>query len=123
MNKSGNVIAPSLEATSLSAAVKIPLDGRISLTDTDAAAGYPITGFSWALVYENLHRNAAIKSRDDAEQLVKFLHWVVTEGQNMNEKLSFARLPKDAQAVAIQMLKTLKYENEMIGEKVIASAR
>lgn len=119
INKSGNTINPSLEATSLSAAVRIPADGRVSLTNTDAPNGYPITGFAWALVYENLDRNAAITSQAEAEQLVAFLYWVITEGQNLNEGLSFARLPKDAQELAVKMLTTLKYQGQPVGQTVI----
>jgi phosphate transport system substrate-binding protein len=122
-NSSGNVIAPSLEATSLSAAVKIPADGRVSLTNTNAAKGYPITGFAWSLVYENLDKNAAIKSKDEAYQVAKFLYYVITDGQNINESLSFARLPKDAQELAVQMISTLKYNGENVGQQVIADVK
>lgn len=120
INQSGNTIDPSLEATSLAAAVRIPQDGRIMLTNSDAAQGYPIAGFAWALVYENLDRNQAIETRDEAVELTRFLYWVITEGQNINESLSFARLPADAQAVAEQMVGTLKWQGEPVGEQVIA---
>ncbi|TVR70513.1 MAG: phosphate ABC transporter substrate-binding protein PstS [Spirochaetaceae bacterium] len=123
INNSGNVIAPSLEATSLAAAVDIPADGRIMLTDSDAARGYPIAGFAWGLVYENLDRNDAITTREEAEELTRFLYWVVTEGQEINESLSFARLPVDAQAVAERMISTLKWNGEPLGEQVIADVR
>ncbi len=123
INKAGNTITPSLEATSLSAAVTIPADGRVSLTNTDAARGYPITGFAWVLVYENLDKNAAIKSLDKAEQVVKFLYWTITEGQNLNERLSFARLPADAQALAVRMLESTKYDGQVIGKRVIDQAK
>ncbi len=120
VNQSGNTIDPSLEATSLAAAVQIPEDGRIMLTNSDAAQGYPIAGFAWALVYENLDRNQAIETRDQAVELTRFLYWVITEGQSINESLSFARLPADAQAVAEQMVGTLKWQGEPVGEQVIA---
>lgn len=123
INSSGNVIAPSLEATSLAAAVTIPADGRIMLTNSDAAQGYPIAGFAWGLVYENLDRNDAITTREEAEELTRFLYWVVTEGQEINESLSFARLPDDAQAVAERMIGTLKWQGEPLGEQVIADVR
>ena len=123
INSSGNVIAPSLEATSLAAAVTIPADGRIMLTNSDAAQGYPIAGFAWGLVYENLDRNDAITTREEAEELTRFLYWVVTEGQEINESLSFARLPDDAQAVAERMIGTLKWQGEPLGELVIADVR
>ncbi|TVR91356.1 MAG: phosphate ABC transporter substrate-binding protein PstS [Spirochaetaceae bacterium] len=122
-NKSGNIIQPSFEATSLAAAVPMPSDGRIMITDTDAAQGYPIAGFAWALVYENLDRNPAITTRNQAEELTRFLYWAVTDGQDLNEPLSYARLPDDAQEVAINMISALKYEGANIGEQVIADVR
>lgn len=120
VNNSGNTIRPSLQATSLAAAVTIPQDGRIMLTDTDAAQGYPIAGFAWGLVYENLDENDAITTRTEAEELARFLYWVVTEGQNINESLSFARLPDDAQAVAVSMINSLKWQGDDLGAQVIA---
>ncbi len=119
INKRGHAIAPSLEATSLAAAVSIPPDGRVMLTDTDAPQGYPIAGFAWALVYENLDRNQAISTRDQAVELTRFLYWIVTEGQEMNEALSFARLPSDAQDLAVQMVESLTWNGEAIGRQVV----
>jgi phosphate transport system substrate-binding protein len=119
INNSGNVIEPSFEATSLAAAVEVPIDGRILLVDTDAARGYPIAGFAWGLVYENLDQNSAIATPEEAEELTRFLYWIVTDGQDMNESLSFARLPDDAQAVAEEMISTLKWNGENVGQQVI----
>ncbi|MFW5801749.1 MAG: phosphate ABC transporter substrate-binding protein PstS [Spirochaeta sp.] len=118
-NQSGNVIEPSLQATSLSAAVEIPEDGRVSLTNTSAPQGYPITGFCWALVYENMDANGAISNQGQAEQVAKFLYWIVTEGQDLNEGLSFARLPDDAQEIATQMISNLKYNDVPVGQQMI----
>lgn len=123
INSAGNTIDPSLQSTSLAAAVTIPEDGRIMVTNTEAAQGYPIAGFSWILVYENLEKNKAIGSRDQAAELVRFLYWIVTEGQNTNEGLSFARLPSDAQAIAERMISTLKYQGEALGQLVIADIK
>ena len=30
----------------------MPDDTRVSLTDTDAADGYPISGFTWLILYK-----------------------------------------------------------------------
>jgi phosphate transport system substrate-binding protein len=119
INKAGKTIAPSFDATSKAAAVKIPADGRIMITDTDAPQGYPIAGFAWALVHENLDRNKAIATRTQAEELIRFLYWIATDGQNMSESLSFSKLPSDAQAVVVQMISTLKFQGELLGQKVI----
>lgn len=119
INKSGNTIDPSLQATSQAAAVAIPEDGRIMVTNTSAPNGYPVAGFVWGLVYENMEKNTAIPTKDAAEQVVKFLYWVVTDGQDLNESLNFARLPKEAQERAVTMISSLKWEGENIGQKVI----
>jgi phosphate transport system substrate-binding protein len=123
INKAGKTIAPSFDATSKAAAVRIPTDGRIMITDTDAPEGYPIAGFAWALVHENLDRNKAIATKTQAEELIRFLYWIATDGQNMSESLSFSKLPADAQAVVVQMISTLKYQGELLGQKVIEDVK
>ena len=61
VNQSGNVIEPSLTATSLAADVPLPADTRLLITDTEAPDGYPIAGFAWMLMVENLDANNAIR--------------------------------------------------------------
>ena len=56
-NKQDVFVAPSLEATSLAANVAIPDDTRVSLTDTDAQQGYPISGFTWIIVFKEQNYN------------------------------------------------------------------
>jgi phosphate transport system substrate-binding protein len=51
-NKKGNFIKPSIASTSLAANTALPDDMKVDLTDTDAAEGYPISGFTWILVYQ-----------------------------------------------------------------------
>ncbi|HPO51088.1 MAG TPA: phosphate ABC transporter substrate-binding protein PstS, partial [Spirochaetota bacterium] len=51
-NKSGNYITPSLESTSKAAAIDIPDDTRVSITDTDASDGYPISSLTWIILYK-----------------------------------------------------------------------
>ena len=121
INKSGNTIVPSFAATSAAAAIEIPRDGRIMIVDTSAPKGYPIAGFSWTLVYQNLEANKSIATREDAIELIRFLLYVVTDGQKISEGLSFAPLPAEAQAVAVNMIKTLKYNGEDLGAKIVAA--
>ena len=122
INNSGNVIEPSLAATSLAAAVDLPADTRILVTDTDAPDGYPIAGFAWMLVYENLDANNAIQSRSQAEELVTFILWAVTEGQELSEQLSFSRIPEPVLALNLDMIRQMKWQGEDIGAQVLAAA-
>ena len=44
-NKAGNFITPNIASTSAAGNVQLPADAKVSLTNTDAADGYPISWF------------------------------------------------------------------------------
>ncbi len=119
INSAGNVIQPSFEATTEAANIELPDDTRILFTNTPAEYGYPIAGFAWMLVYENLDANRAIRTRREAEELVRFLAWSIVEGQELSEMLGFARLPEAAVEKSQQMIRQIKWENEFIGAEVL----
>lgn len=122
VNKSGNVIEPSLAATSLAADVPLPSDTRILVTDTDAADGYPIAGFAWMLMYENLDANNAISTREEAEELLKFVLWAITDGQDLAEPLAFSRIPAAVLELNLDMIRQMKWQGEDLGAQVLAEA-
>src|SRR5882757_3492366 len=51
-NKAGNYITPSIASVTAAANITIPADSKVSLTNTEAADGYPISGLSWVLIYK-----------------------------------------------------------------------
>ncbi len=119
INSSGNIIEPSFEATTEAANIKLPEDTRILFTNTPAEYGYPIAGFAWMLVYENLDANNAISNRGEAEELIKFLIWSITDAQEMSESLGFARLPDAAVEKNFAMIRRLKWRGELIGQEIL----
>jgi phosphate transport system substrate-binding protein len=119
VNKAGNTIKPSFEATSEAANIELPEDTRIIFTDTPAKTGYPIAGFTWMLVHENLEKNKAIKTKSEAEELIKFLVWSITDGQKLSEKLGYSKLPKAAVDRNKEMIRQLKWNGEEIGKKIL----
>jgi phosphate transport system substrate-binding protein len=119
INSSGNIIKPDFEATTAAANIELPDDTRILFTNTPAEYGYPIAGFAWMLVYENLDANRAIRSRREAEELINFLLYCITDGQGMSESLGFARLPEAALERNFDMIRRLKWKNEMIGRELL----
>lgn len=123
INSSGNVIEPSLAATSAAGDVELPEDTRILIVDTAHPDGYPISGFAWALFYENADRNAAFNSREEAEEAVRFLVWAVTEGQEYSEMLDFARLPAAAVESNLNRLAQVKWQGENIGQAIVDEVR
>lgn len=119
VNSSGKTIEPSYAATTEAANIELPEDTRVLFTNTPAADGYPIAGFAWMLVYENLDQNNAINSRVQAEELVHFLIWTITKGQELSETLGYARLPEAAVTRNIAMIRQLKWNGENIGSEIL----
>lgn len=99
-NKAGKFIKPTVATVSAAASdvSKIPADYRVSITDSAAAEAYPISSFTYLLVY--------IKQTDAAKgkALVDFLNWAMTEGQKISPSLNYSPLPE---ALVAKVQKTI----------------
>jgi len=109
-NKSGNFITPNIASTSAAGNIQLPADAKVSLTNTDAPEGYPISGFTWALIYQEQNYNE--RSQDRATKLVKLLWWNIHEGQQYCSGLNYAPLSPAAVTVAENILKTATYDGK-----------
>jgi phosphate transport system substrate-binding protein len=91
-NSSGAFITPSLDSVTAAANLtSYPADLRFNLADSPAATGYPITGSTWLIVYQDLSK--VMKSQDRANALVDYLWWAIHEGQNANAALYYGTIP------------------------------
>jgi phosphate transport system substrate-binding protein len=106
-NKAGKFIEPTLKAVSAAANVKIPDDTNVSLTNTDAADGYPISSFTWLIFFKE--QNYGGRSKERAETLAKLLLWTVNDGQKHAEPLAYSALSKDAQAKANKIVRSMTF--------------
>lgn len=111
-NKAGNFITPTLESTKAASNVQLPEDSKVSLTNTDAADGYPISGFTWALVYKEQKYDE--RSQERATKLLKLLWWNIHEGQKFCEGLNYAPLSSSATTVAENILKSATYDGKPV---------
>ena len=111
-NKSGNYISPSIPAVSAAADIQIPADTKVSLTNTDAANGYPISGFSWVLLYKE--QKYGDRSADRAAKLVKLIQWMIHDGQQYSSALTYAPLSGAAVSAGDAVLKTVTYDGKPI---------
>lgn len=90
-NSAGEFVLPTLETvTEAAAKTTIPEDFRVSLTNAAGKKAYPISGFTYLLVYKNMPKDKEQKS----EHLVKFLKWSVGDGQAFAKELFYSPLPK-----------------------------
>jgi phosphate transport system substrate-binding protein len=111
-NKKGNFITPSLASVTSASNVTLPEDSKIFLTDTDAPDGYPISGFTWVLIYKEQSYNG--RSLDKAQKLLKLLWWNLHDGQQYAAPLNYAPLSKPALKVAEKILKTATFNGKAI---------
>ncbi len=91
-NKVGQYVAASVPAVTAAAAgvaesLPANTDYRISIVNAPGADSYPISSFTWILVYQ--HQTDAVKGK----KLVDFLNWALTEGEKVAPTLDYAPLP------------------------------
>jgi phosphate transport system substrate-binding protein len=91
-NAAGQFVAPSAEAATAAAdnaAAKLPpnTDYRVSIVDGPGATTYPITSFTWLLVYKNQ------PDAQKAKKLANAIRWALTDGEKDAASLAYAPLP------------------------------
>lgn len=91
-NASGNFVTPSpagMTAAAAAVASSLPAntDYRLTIVNASGADAYPITSFTWLLVYQN--QTDSVKSR----KLTDFMRWALTEGEKQAAALDYAPLP------------------------------
>jgi phosphate transport system substrate-binding protein len=81
-------VKASLDSVSAAAAkAEIPDDYRVSITDAPGKDAYPISAFTYLLVYKDQTDSAK------GQALVHFLWWAIHDGQKMAGALDYAPLP------------------------------
>ncbi len=111
-NKAGNWITPSIASVTSAANIQIPADTKVSLTNTEAADGYPISGFSWVILYKE--QKYGDRTIDRATKLVKLLEWMIHDGQQYSNALYYAPLAPAAVSAADANLKSVTYDGKPI---------
>src|ERR1017187_2519861 len=90
-NASGKFVKADLAgvtAAAASAAKDMPEDFRVSITNAPGGAVYPISSFTWLLI------PAQIQDAAKRDAIKDFVKWMLGPGQDYNEGLTYARLPK-----------------------------
>ena len=106
-NQAGAFVAPSVEgatAAAAGAAASLPpdTDYRISIVNAPGADAYPISSFTWILLYEK--QADATKGK----QLVDFLGWALAEGGQQAAALDYAPLPESMAGALRQRLASIR---------------
>ena len=97
-NAAGEFVKASVQSVTTAAAgaaANMPADFRVSITNAPGKGAYPISSFTWLLLYENPRDKAHAKT------MVEFTKWALTDGQKFCADLGYAPLP--ASVVKLEM--------------------
>ncbi len=92
-NAAGNFVHPTEQAVTEAAGSALArlgegTDFRVSIVNAPGAGAYPISSFTWILLYQQ-QPNA-----EKGRKLVNFLRWAITDGQRSAAALDYAPLPQ-----------------------------
>lgn len=89
-NKAGKFVTPNLDSVTAAAAAKadsVPEDLRVSIVNADGDTVYPISTFTWIIVYSKQTDKAK------ATAITRLLWWATHDGQKYSTDLGYAPLP------------------------------
>jgi phosphate transport system substrate-binding protein len=104
-NAAGEFVRATTETVgkaAASAAKNMPKDFRVSITNAPGHDVYPVSSFTWLLLYQNP------KDKQRARIMVDFVKWALTEGQKYAPGLGYAPLPKEVVALEMQALSRIR---------------
>jgi phosphate transport system substrate-binding protein len=94
-NQAGQYVLPSPQSVAAAAAQKPNITATdFSIVDQPGASSYPISGYSWALVYTHQADQAT------GQALVSMLEWLTHSGQAYAAQDSYVPLPPQIQQLA-----------------------
>ena len=98
-NQAGQYVLPSPQSIAADAAQKPTITATdLSIVNQPGASSYPISGYSWALVYTHQAEQAT------GQALVSMLEWLTHSGQAYAARLSYVPLPSQIQQLATSAL-------------------
>jgi phosphate transport system substrate-binding protein len=92
----------SVTAAATAAASQMPPDFRVSITNAPGKGAYPISSFTWLLLYENP------KDKARSKVMVDFVKWALTDGQKFAGPLGYAPLPEPVVKLELAALQKVK---------------
>jgi phosphate transport system substrate-binding protein len=104
-NAGGEFVTASLAsvtAAAAGAAANMPADFRVSITNAPGKGVYPISSFTWILMYDDP------KDKAQAKTMVEFMKWALADGQKFCADLGYAPLPAGVVKLELDALKKIK---------------
>jgi phosphate transport system substrate-binding protein len=98
-NKAGTYVYPSVDTVAAAAATKPSVSATdFSIVDAACAQCYPISGYSWVMLY----KSPADPAR--GKLLKEIMTWLATEAQPIAKTVDYVPLPDNVQKQALNVL-------------------
>ncbi len=98
-NKAGKWLYPSIKTVAAAAATKPNVSATdFSIVDAPGPDSYPISGYSWVMLYKKPANPGRAKLVRDV------LKWLVTDGQKVAKSVDYVPLPTNVQHQALRIL-------------------
>jgi phosphate transport system substrate-binding protein len=94
----------SVTAAAAEAAKQMPADFRVSITNAPGKGVYPVSSFTWLLLYESP------KDKGQSKIMVDFMKWALTDGQRFAPDLGYAPLPEAVVKLEMAALAKIKIQ-------------
>jgi len=117
-NKAGKFVEASIVNVSAAAAGSLkdmPEDMRIKITNADGDDTYPISSYTYILVYKE--QKDAVKGK----ALVDFLWWAVHDGSKYAKDLHYAPLPKEVVGKVEAKINSITADGKQLHEEAKAA--
>jgi phosphate transport system substrate-binding protein len=104
-NAAGEFVTASVDSVTAAAAAtaaNMPADFRVSITNAAGPGAYPISSFTWILLYEDPADKA------QARVIVDFMKWALADGQKYASDLGYAPLPAAVVQLELAALEKIK---------------
>ena len=112
-NQRGEIVEPTAASISAAASGEIPADTRCSITNSDAAGAYPISTFTWMIIYKE--QNYSDRSKEQAVATLDLLQYILSdEAQKITSEVHYAPLPEKAKELSLENLKSVTYNGTAI---------
>ena len=112
-NQQGEIVEPTSASISAAASGVIPADTRCSITNSDAAGAYPISTFTWMIIYKE--QNYSDRSKEQAMATLDLIQYILSdEAQNITSEVHYAPLPAKAKEISMTNLKSVTYDGVTI---------
>lgn len=112
-NQLGEFVLPSSATISAAASGDIPADTRCSITDANASGAYPISTFTWMIIYKE--QNYAGRTKEQAMATLGLLKYILSdEAQGIASEVGYAPLPAKAIELSMENLKSVTYNGVAI---------